>query len=48
MVVVRIGFAPQENLSLWQTEGAVLEALMEDGEQIVHNELLHMILDAVE
>ncbi|MGB0638466.1 MAG: serine hydrolase domain-containing protein, partial [Myxococcota bacterium] len=48
MVVVRIGFAPQENLSLWQTEGAVLEALMEDGEQIVHNQLLDMVLDAVE
>jgi CubicO group peptidase (beta-lactamase class C family) len=48
MVVVRIGFAPQENLTLWQTEGAVLEALLEDGEQIVHNELLDMVLDAVE
>jgi len=48
MVVVRIGFAPQENLSLWQTEGAVLDALLEDGEQRIHNQLLDMILDAVE
>jgi hypothetical protein len=48
MVVVRIGFAPQENLALWATEGAVLDALMVDGAQIEHNELLGMVLDAVE
>lgn len=47
MVVVRVGFAPQENLELWATEGAVLDALLEDGEQIVHNQLLDMVLDAV-
>jgi CubicO group peptidase (beta-lactamase class C family) len=47
MVVVRVGFAPQENLDLWATEGAVLDALLEDGEQIVHNHLLGMVLDAV-
>jgi CubicO group peptidase (beta-lactamase class C family) len=48
MVVVRVGFAPQENMTLWATEGAVLEALLEDGEQHVHNHLLEMVLDAVE
>ena len=44
-----LGPAPHENLALWiQQNGAVMDALMNDGKQIVHNGILYRVLDALE
>lgn len=47
MVIVRMGPAPHENLSLWSEQGAVLEALLEDGKQIVHNGIVNRVVKAI-
>ena len=49
LIIVRFGPAPHENLALWiQQNGAVMDALMNDGKQIVHNGILYRVLDALE
>ena len=48
LIIVRFGPAPHENLALWiQQNGAVMDALMNDGKQIVHNGILYRVLDAL-
>lgn len=49
LIVVRFGPAPHENLALWmQQNGAVMNALENDGKQIVHNGILDLVLDSIE
>ncbi|MBM75608.1 MAG: hypothetical protein CMK59_09420 [Proteobacteria bacterium] len=48
LIIVRFGPAPHENLSLWiQQNGAVMDALMNDGKQIVHNGILERVLESI-
>jgi len=47
LVVVRIGPAPHENLNAWANQ-QVMDLLMTDGKQIVHNGVLERVLDAIE
>jgi hypothetical protein len=49
LIIVRFGPAPHENLALWAIQnGAVMDALLEDGQQIVHNGILDRVLNAIE
>ena len=49
LIVDRFGPAPHENLALWmQQNGAVVNALENDGKQIVHNGILDFVLDSIE
>ncbi len=47
MVMVRMGTAPQDDPLNWLTPLKLLEAMMNDGKQIVHNKVLELVLDAV-
>jgi CubicO group peptidase (beta-lactamase class C family) len=48
LIVVRFGPAPHENLSLWiEQNGAVMDALTNDGKQIVHNGILERVLHSI-
>jgi len=47
LVIVRMGPAPHENLNLWSTQGAVLDALLEDGKQLVHNGVVNRVVEAI-
>lgn len=47
MVVVRFGTAPQDDWWLWLHPLQLLEALLADGKQLVHNGVLTRVLDAV-
>ncbi len=47
MVMVRMGTAPQDDPLAWLTPLKMLQALVEDGKQVVHNKVLELVLDAV-
>lgn len=47
LVVVRLGTAPHDDLSAWLDPLALFDELSTDGEQIVHNEVLERVLDAI-
>ena len=48
MVIVRFGPAPHENINFWiEQNGVLMEALENDGKQIVHNGILSRVMDAV-
>ena len=47
MVVVRMGTAPHDSLAAWLSPGQLIDDLMTDGEQHVHNGVLARVLDAL-
>ena len=47
LVIVRIGPAPHENINAWANQ-EVMDRLMNDGKQIVHNGVLERVLGALE
>ena len=47
LVVVRLGTAPHDDPSAWLDPLALFDELSTDGEQIVHNEVLERVLDAI-
>jgi CubicO group peptidase (beta-lactamase class C family) len=48
MVIVRFGPAPHENINYWiEQNGVLMEAMENDGKQIVHNGVLSRVLDAI-
>lgn len=47
MVVVRVGYAPQEDPALQMNGPGTLAATLNDGKQIVHNGVLQRVLSAV-
>ena len=48
MVIVRFGPAPHENINYWiEQNGVLMEAMENDGKQIVHNGVLSLVLDAI-
>ena len=48
MVVVRLGTAPHDDLSAWGDLGGLYEDITTDGEQILHNQILELVLDSLE
>ena len=47
LVVVRLGTAPHDDLAAWMDPIAMIEEVSNDGEQIVHNEILERVLDSI-
>lgn len=47
LVVVRLGTAPHDDLAAWLDPLALADTLASDGEQIVHNRVLEMVIDSV-
>ena len=47
MVVVRLGTAPHDDLSAWGDLAGLYEDLITDGDQVLHNQILELVLDAV-
>jgi hypothetical protein len=47
LVVVRLGTAPHDDLAAWLDPASLFEELTTDGDQILHNEILELVLDAV-
>ena len=48
MVIVRFGPAPHENINFWiEQNGVLMDALENDGKQIVHNGILSRVMDAI-
>ena len=48
LVVVRLGTAPHDDLSAWLDPRALYEELTTDGDQILHNDILQLVLDAID
>jgi CubicO group peptidase (beta-lactamase class C family) len=47
LVVVRMGTAPHDDLEAWLDPLTLIDEVMTDGEQIVHNGVLERVLDAL-
>jgi CubicO group peptidase (beta-lactamase class C family) len=47
MVVVRMGTAPHDDWTAWLQPFQLIQDLLEDGKQILHNGVLERVLDAV-
>ena len=48
LVIVRFGPAPHENINFWlEQNGVIMDALENDGKQIVHNGVLNRVLAAI-
>ena len=47
LVVVRLGTAPHDDLSAWLDPAALFQELTTDGDQILHNDILELVLDAI-
>jgi CubicO group peptidase (beta-lactamase class C family) len=47
LVVVRLGTAPHDDLAAWADPVGLYEELITDGDQVLHNEILSLVLDAV-
>ena len=47
MVMVRMGTAPMDDPEKWLTPLQLLDEVLEDGKQLIHNQVLELVLDAV-
>ena len=47
MVVVRLGTAPHDDLSAWADPVGLYDEITTDGDQILHNQILELVLDSV-
>ncbi len=47
LIVVRLGTAPHDNLSGWADPVGLYEDLTTDGDQVLHNQILELVVDSV-